>query len=556
MFILKRRVGFLEKPVARASMDLDGDVKNDYPPIPTTWLQEQNVMIDLDPESAEHEATQHVSTQHVDTAAPQVVEPIASASQEEVTSTPPDDDQVMKILEESLMGNDRHQENADTHVDGADTLKSIGLSSLSIPDLGNDNNVYIERLWNSFFGGIRKPTSQSEAREAGLQGDEAAAKVFEMLGGELPKGEKGDGKGETRSMLDLAAEEQSHMPPNLKELYAAWQAGTIPVTGVLGSMWHRAKKGDPKLKRKADKAPQRSSASVNLKLKWTKDVIEDWVKDQRKTHEVTEYSTDDRQGKYVSFSKGVMDEGGDQCAFATMTRVAKNCFKWYGEGKRFGPQKKPFVKWCGQREAIQLFLLEESASMGSTDRWVDKESYRKKGKQLPKSSDESEDEEEDDETEEDAKTRGKKKSAQKKHKKDPKDTKPKPRVRSAAEIELATAISDAKKISKEVKTVLQNASDLLDNASELALEKFNTDSMLRKVRAYRNELNDLRKDNYFSYLGVEGQTISSQKGKFSANTVLKAVEDNSIGNKMTLAAKNLSKEISKIISMHDAEQKA
>ena len=136
--------------------------------------------------------------------------------------------------------------------------------------------------------------------------------------------------------------------------------------------------------------------------------------------------------------------------------------------------------------------------------------------------------------------------------------KPKPRIRSAAEIELATAISDAKKISKEVKTVLQNASDLLDKVSEPGMEKFNTESMLRKVRAYRNELNDLRKDNYFSYLGVEGQT-SSQKEilkKFSAKTALKAVEDNSIGNKMTLAAKNLSKEISKIISMHDAEQKA
>ena len=111
-------------------------------------------------------------------------------------------------------------------MDGADTLSSIGPSSLSIPDLGNDNNVYIERLWNYFFGGIRKPTSQSEAREAGLQGDEAAAKVFEMLGGELPKG---DGKGETRSLLDLAAEEESLMPPNLKELYTAWKLSLIHI---------------------------------------------------------------------------------------------------------------------------------------------------------------------------------------------------------------------------------------------------------------------------------------------------------------------------------------
>ena len=85
-------------------MDLDGDVKNDYPMIPTTWLQEQNVMIDLDPESAQHEATQHVSTQHVDTVAPQVVEPIASAAQEEVTSTPPEDERVMKFLEASHAG--------------------------------------------------------------------------------------------------------------------------------------------------------------------------------------------------------------------------------------------------------------------------------------------------------------------------------------------------------------------------------------------------------------------------------------------------------------------
>ena len=130
LFILKSRVGFLEKPLARVIMDLDGDVKNDYPTIPKTWLQERSV---VDLESTQHVATQHVSTHHVDTAAPQVVEPIASASQEEVTSTPPEDEQVMKFLEESLAGNDRYQENADTHVDEADTLRNNGPSSLPVP---------------------------------------------------------------------------------------------------------------------------------------------------------------------------------------------------------------------------------------------------------------------------------------------------------------------------------------------------------------------------------------------------------------------------------------
>ena len=433
------------------------------------------------------------------------------------------------------------------------TTQKVKPSASFSKDLGPDGHIemspktetsrdLLQEWMEEEFRRIMKPTNKLEGHDAGMQGDITAQKIFIELGGtKEPQKKKREKKIGVKSITE---EDIANMPRVVQAVYHAWVKGEIPSTGVVGEQWRRVKEKNPKLQKKYDNALGRPGQK-NVKLEWAKDTLEAWQESHERVLTTADTSDDYVEGKYKTFSRGLMDDGGDQCAFVNMKNVSKNCFSWLAAGKTFGHANKPYVKWCPQREAVVFLVLEEGASLRNTEAHTDKITYKKRKKE-----DTSEEEEDDAETEEDGKPQKKKAKKPKAREKAKRKGKPEDPAQVDPDKTLAAALAEAKRITVAAKSSLQNASDLMTQISDGNIDC--SQCTLKKLRDLKEAVLKARGNPYFDYLMVHMQAPKTQiTSKFSSKIILQAVKEGGTGDILKKASDALGAKITGVIAANE-----
>ena len=71
------------------------------------------------------------------------------------------------------------------------------------------------------------------------------------------------------------------------------------------------------------------------------------------------------------------DRGSDQVAFENMTTLTRNCFNDAAAGRTFGPEGRPYIKWCPQKEVTMFLVLEEYVDSGMSDTKQSRDIFKK-----------------------------------------------------------------------------------------------------------------------------------------------------------------------------------